>query len=59
MPRGVRAVTKEEKEKLIELVRQNASLYDVRMPEYKDAQQSQNIWDSISRAMAREDFDGE
>ena len=37
MPRGVRAVSRTEKEKLIELVRQNPVLYDAQLGDYKDA----------------------
>ena len=38
-------------EKLIDLVRHNPCLYDPKNPQYKDAIQTRNIWNSIGKAL--------
>ena len=58
MPRGTIAFTYQETERLIELVRQNACLFDPTLPGYRDAQLVSNSWSSIAKALGREEFDG-
>ena len=47
-------VSDESMEKLFELVRKNACIYNPRDPFHKDAKKLNNIWTSIHRIMKSE-----
>ena len=51
-------ITASNIEKMIELVRVNPAIYDVKLKEHKDSVLLKNIWESISAAMGVEGMDG-
>ena len=52
------AISNEECEKFINLVREDPCIYDVTSTEYKDAQKLRNVSESVARIMGRRDISG-
>ena len=53
-----KAISNEECEKFINLVREHPCIYDVTSTEYKDAQKLRNVSESVARPMGRSDISG-
>lgn len=57
MPRRAIVFASDETERLIELVRRNACLFDLMLPGYQ-AQLVSKTWSLIAQVLRREEFDG-
>ena len=53
-----KAISNEECEKFIKLVREHPCIYDVTSTEYNDAQKLRNVWEKVARTMGRRYISG-
>ena len=53
-----KAISNEECEKFINLVREHPCIYYVTSTEYKDAQKVRNVWESVGQNKGRRDISG-